>query len=144
MTIEYRTQIKPVAASAKHGSRRPLTNAKSQRSALARPSSASEQARDEEKKAHAPTFCDTLNFSAGLPRSFTPAITKHHFIIGPQKKTVFGPVHPNRHPSCDPSPRRVQFAAFSRHEMKIDTREGMRLVPRYLAQYDSRHHAPAG
>ena len=41
---------------------------------------------------YAPTFCDTLNLSAGLARSFNPAATKHHFINGAQKNTVLGPV----------------------------------------------------
>ena len=36
-------------------------------------------------------FCDTLSFSAGRERSLRPAATRHHFIIGAQKKTVFGP-----------------------------------------------------
>ena len=40
---------------------------------------------------HVPTFCDTLSFSAGLPRSFKPAATRHHFISGAQKNTVLGP-----------------------------------------------------
>ena len=39
----------------------------------------------------APRFCETLSLSAGLARSFNPAATKHHFIIGAQKNTVFGP-----------------------------------------------------
>jgi hypothetical protein len=38
-----------------------------------------------------PTFCDTLSFSAGRVRSFIPAATRHHFINGAQKNTVFGP-----------------------------------------------------
>jgi hypothetical protein len=42
--------------------------------------------------AHAPRFCDKLSFSAGRRRSFTPAATKHHFIMGAQKNTVFGPM----------------------------------------------------
>lgn len=37
------------------------------------------------------TFCDTLSLSAGRLKSFTPAATRHHFINGAQKKTVFGP-----------------------------------------------------
>lgn len=36
-------------------------------------------------------FCDTLSFSAGRLKSLTPAMTRHHFIIGAQKNTVFGP-----------------------------------------------------
>ena len=32
-----------------------------------------------------------LSLSAGLARSATPAPTRHHFIVGAQKKTVFGP-----------------------------------------------------
>ena len=40
---------------------------------------------------YSPTFCDTLSFSAGLWRSFTPAATRHHFMSGAQKNTVFGP-----------------------------------------------------
>ena len=43
---------------------------------------------------YAPTFCDTLSLSAGLERSFKPAATKHHFMIGAQKNTVLGPVYP--------------------------------------------------
>ena len=38
-----------------------------------------------------PRFWDTLSLSAGRVRSFTPAATKHHFIIGAQKNTVLGP-----------------------------------------------------
>jgi hypothetical protein len=33
-----------------------------------------------------------LSLSAGRLKSFTPAATRHHFINGAQKKTVFGPV----------------------------------------------------
>jgi len=36
-------------------------------------------------------FCDTLSFSAGRFRSFNPAATRHHFIMGAQKKMVLGP-----------------------------------------------------
>jgi len=36
-------------------------------------------------------FCDTESLSAGRARSFTPAATRHHFMRGAQKKTVFGP-----------------------------------------------------
>ena len=39
----------------------------------------------------APRFWDTLSLSAGRERSFRPAATRHHFMIGAQKKTVFGP-----------------------------------------------------
>ncbi len=41
---------------------------------------------------YAPTFCDILSLSAGRDRSLRPAATKHHFMTGAQKKTVFGPV----------------------------------------------------
>lgn len=34
------------------------------------------------------TFWLTESFSGGLVRSLTPAATRHHFIIGAQKKTV--------------------------------------------------------
>lgn len=34
---------------------------------------------------------EKLSFSAGLARSASPAITRHHFIVGAQKNTVFGP-----------------------------------------------------
>lgn len=37
------------------------------------------------------TFWDMLSLSAGRLKSFTPAATRHHFINGAQKKTVFGP-----------------------------------------------------
>lgn len=37
------------------------------------------------------TFWETLSFSTGLPISLTPAMTRHHFIKGAQKNTVFGP-----------------------------------------------------
>ena len=40
---------------------------------------------------YAPRFWDTLSFSAGRERSFKPAATRHHFINGAQKNTVFGP-----------------------------------------------------
>jgi hypothetical protein len=43
---------------------------------------------------HAPRFCDRLSFSAGRRRSLTPAATRHHFITGAQKNTVFGPAGP--------------------------------------------------
>lgn len=46
---------------------------------------------DIERSHDAPKFCDTLSFSAGRDKSFSPAATKHHFIIGAQKNTVFGP-----------------------------------------------------
>jgi len=36
-------------------------------------------------------FCDRLSLSAGRLKSLTPARTRHHFISGAQKKTVFGP-----------------------------------------------------
>jgi hypothetical protein len=42
---------------------------------------------------YVPIFWETLSFSAGRLRSFTPAATKHHFIKGAQKKTVLGPEH---------------------------------------------------
>ena len=45
---------------------------------------------------YSPTFCDTLSFSAGLWRSFTPAATRHHFISGAQKNTVLGPIVHNQ------------------------------------------------
>jgi hypothetical protein len=35
--------------------------------------------------------CETLNFSAGRAKSANPAPTNAHFIVGAQKKTVFGP-----------------------------------------------------
>jgi hypothetical protein len=41
---------------------------------------------------HVPTFWDTESFSAGRLRSFSPAATRHHFMRGAQKNTVFGPV----------------------------------------------------
>lgn len=44
-----------------------------------------------ERMYYAPMFCDTLSFSAGRERSLMPAATRHHFITGAQKKTVFGP-----------------------------------------------------
>ncbi|KAH9956423.1 hypothetical protein BC827DRAFT_1231712 [Russula dissimulans] len=34
----------------------------------------------------------TENFSVGQLRSFSPAATMHHFILGAQKKTVLDPV----------------------------------------------------
>lgn len=37
------------------------------------------------------TFCDALSLFAGRLKSFKPAATKHHFINGAQKNTVFGP-----------------------------------------------------
>ena len=40
----------------------------------------------------APTFWETLSLSAGRLRSFKPAATRHHFITGAQKNTVFGPI----------------------------------------------------
>jgi len=43
------------------------------------------------RAANEPRFCDMLNLSAGRDRSFNPAATRHHFIIGAQKKTVLGP-----------------------------------------------------
>jgi len=36
-------------------------------------------------------FWETLSLSAGRLKSFKPATTKAHFIIGAQKNTVFGP-----------------------------------------------------
>ena len=33
-----------------------------------------------------------LSLSAGRLKSLTPAMTRHHFIIGAQKKTVLGPI----------------------------------------------------
>ena len=42
-----------------------------------------------------PTFWEMLSLSAGLLRSFKPATTRHHFMTGAQKKTVFGPAMPN-------------------------------------------------
>ena len=40
---------------------------------------------------HLPRFWETLSLSAGLLRSFKPAPTRHHFMNGAQKNTVFGP-----------------------------------------------------
>ena len=37
-------------------------------------------------------FCVALSFSAGRVMSRRPAATRHHFIMGAQKNTVFGPV----------------------------------------------------
>ena len=48
---------------------------------------------DGEETGDAPIFWDALSFSAGRARSRTPAATRHHFIIGAQKNTVFGPVY---------------------------------------------------
>lgn len=47
--------------------------------------------RPSERRHYAPRFCGTLNFSAGRERSLRPAATRHHFITGAQKNTVFGP-----------------------------------------------------
>ena len=44
------------------------------------------------KSIYSPTFCETLSLSAGRPRSLRPAPTRHHFMRGAQKNTVFGPV----------------------------------------------------
>lgn len=44
------------------------------------------------KAIYSPTFCETLSLSAGRPRSLRPAPTRHHFMRGAQKNTVFGPI----------------------------------------------------
>ena len=44
---------------------------------------------------YSPTFWDMLSLSAGRFKSFKPAATKHHFINGAQKNTVFGPDEEN-------------------------------------------------
>lgn len=98
MTMEYRTQMKPVAVSAE-----------TTQSAIANPGThnynpygATNGVRGKSIKTDRvnrlydaardiPRFCDTLSFSAGRERSFTPAATRHHFMSGAQKKTVFGP-----------------------------------------------------
>ena len=70
MTKEYRTQMNPVRV---------------------RASRASVTLSQNHHWPCLPVFCDTLSFSAGRLRSFNPAATKHHFIIGAQKKIVLGP-----------------------------------------------------
>lgn len=44
------------------------------------------------KESYVPVFCDTESLSADRVKSFTPAATRAHFIIGAQKKMVLGPV----------------------------------------------------
>lgn len=78
MTSEYLTQMKPVAARADRAERKGKSE--------------SDETCGLYLIRHAPTFCDTLSFSAGRCKSFNPAATRHHFITGAQKNTVFGPV----------------------------------------------------
>lgn len=58
-----------------------------------------------ERAEDTPTFWVTLSFSAGRERSFTPAATRHHFIIGAQKNTVLGPRYARPQPASAYSKR---------------------------------------
>ena len=76
--MEYRTQMKPVAAKAIKLSQKHRSIRIYEKFGL---------------QYNLPTFWDILSFSAGRLKSFRPAATSNHFANGAQKNTVFGPAY---------------------------------------------------